>query len=395
MSHILILGGDGYLGWPTAMYFSSRGYQVTVVDNYFRRNACTELDTGMLYPVPTLIERVKIWYEKTGYEIKVVIGDLTNPEVMRSLFDGRVTYQWAVDTDFSGIPETVIHYAEQPSAPYSLINYHYADVTMVNNLRVTNNLVWAIRDFARDTHVIKLGTMGEYGTPDIDIEEGWLEIEHRGRSDKFLFPRQASSLYHTTKIMDTDLMWFGVRMWDLKVTDLMQGPVYGIETDEAGVDERLNTIFNYDEIFGTIINRFVTQAVGGYPLTVYGGGGQTRGYLNIKDTLQCLYASEKNSPQTGELRIYNQIMETFSVNQLAELTQKVGQQRGHQVEIKPIPNPRKEAESHYYNPTYQGLQDIGVKPNFLTEEVMDRLFAVVEQYKCNIRTDVIFRGIKW
>lgn len=395
MSHILILGGDGYLGWPTAMYFSNRGYQVSVVDNYFRRNACTELDTGMLYPVPTLIERAKIWYEKTGYEIKVVIGDLTNPELMRSLFDGRVTYQWSIHTGFSGIPATVIHYAEQPSAPYSLINYHYADATVVNNLRVTNNLMWAIRDFARDTHIIKLGTMGEYGTPNIDIEEGWLEIEHRGRSDRFLFPRQASSLYHTTKIMDTDLMWFGVRMWDLKVTDLMQGPVYGIETDEASVDDRLDTIFNYDEIFGTIINRFVTQAVVGYPLTVYGGGGQTRGYLNIKDTLQCVHASEKKSAKNGELRIYNQIMETFSVNQLAELTRKVGLQRGLQVEIKSIPNPRKEAESHYYNPTYQGLKDIGVKPNFLTEKVMDRLFAVVEQHKGNIRKDVIFRGIKW
>ena len=395
MSHVLILGGDGYLGWPTAMYFSSRGYEVTVVDNYFRRNACTELDTGMLYQVPTLIERTKIWYEKTGYEIKVVIGDLAEPELMRSLFDGRVKYQWAINSKFSGIPEAVVHYAEQPSAPYSLIDYKHADITVINNLRVTNNLLWAIRDYARDSHLIKLGTMGEYGTPNIDIEEGWLEIEHKGRKDNFLFPRQAGSLYHTTKIMDTDLMWFGVRMWDLKVTDLMQGPVYGIETEETEVDERLKTIFNYDEIFGTIVNRFVTQAIIGYPLTVYGGGGQTRGYLNIKDTLQCVHASEQTSAKKGELRIYNQIMETFSVNQLAELTQKVGYQRGYEVEIKSITNPRKEAEEHYYNPTYQGLKDIGVKPHLLTEVVMGRLFEVVEQYKENIRKDVIFRGVKW
>lgn len=395
MNHILILGGDGYLGWPTAMYFSRRGYQVTVVDNYFRRNACTELDIGMLYSVPTLIERAKIWYEKTGYEIKVVIGDLADTELMRSLFDGRVTYQWAVNPNFSGIPDTVVHYAEQPSAPYSLINYHYADVTVVNNLRVTNNLIWAIRDFARDTHIIKIGTMGEYGTPNIDIEEGWLEIEHKGRSDTFLFPRQASSLYHTTKIMDTDLMWFGVRMWNLKVTDLMQGPVYGIETEGAETDEQLKTIFNYDEIFGTIVNRFVTQAVIGYPLTVYGTGGQTRGYLNIKDTLQCVHASETNPAEKGELRIFNQIMETFSVNQLAKLTQKVGQQRGYKVGIKSIPNPRVEAEDHYYNPVYQGLKIIGVKPHLLTEEVMNRLFSIVEQHKGNIRTDIIFRGIQW
>ena len=230
---VLILGGDGYLGWPTALYFSSRGYDVTVVDNYMRRNACTELDTGMLYQIPTLIERAKIWHGKTGREIKVVIADLAEPASMRSLFNGTVEYNWSINRDFTGVPETVVHYAEQPSAPYSLINYYYADQTLVNNLRVTNNLVWAVRDYCPDTHIIKLGTMGEYGTPNIDIEEGWLEIEHKGREDKFLFPRQASSLYHTTKIMDTDLLWFGVRMWNLRVTDLMQGPVYGIETEET------------------------------------------------------------------------------------------------------------------------------------------------------------------
>jgi UDP-sulfoquinovose synthase len=413
MSHILILGGDGYLGWPTAMYFSNRGFDVTVVDNYFRRNACTELDVGMLYPVPTLQERAKLWHEFTGKEIKVVIGDLTDPEVMRGLFDGRARYSWAVDQTFSGIPETIIHYAEQPSAPYSLINYRYANITVANNLLITNNLVWALRDFSRDSHVIHIGTMGEYGTPNIDIEEGWLEIEHKGRKDTFLFPRQASSLYHTTKIMDTDLFWFGVRMWDLKVTDLMQGPVYGIETDESEIggkrkEERdsnlssltshlspLASIFNYDEIFGTIVNRFITQAVVGYPLTVYGKGGQTRGYLNIKDTLQCVHKSEQTPAKAGELRIFNQIMETFSANELAEMTQRVGKKLGYEVEINHLENPRKEAEEHYYNPTYHGLIDIGVEPHYLTDEVMEGMFRVVERYKANIRTDVIFKGIRW
>jgi len=395
MSHILILGGDGYLGWPTAMYFSARGYAVTVVDNYFRRNACNELDVGMLYPLPSLPERARIWHEKTGYEIKVVIGDLTDPEVMRGLFDGRVKYQWAMDPTFTGIPETVVHYAEQPSAPYSLIDYRYANVTVSNNLLVTNNLMFAVRDFAPETHMIKLGTMGEYGTPNIDIEEGWIEIEHKGRKGTFLFPRQASSLYHTTKIMDTDLFWFGVRMWNLKVTDLMQGPVYGLETDESAVDDRLKTLFNYDEVFGTIVNRFIVQAVVGYPLTVYGKGGQTRGYLNLKDTLQCVHMSEKTPAKAGELRIFNQIMETFSVNELAELTQRVGRKLGYDVTIKNIENPRKEAEEHYYNPTYQGLIDLGVEPHYLTEEVMESIFRVVAGYKDNIRQDVIFRGVRW
>jgi len=395
MSHILVLGGDGYLGWPTAMYFSARGYNVTVVDNYFRRNACTELDVGMLYQVPTLIERAKIWYEKTGKEIKVIIGDLTNPEVMRSLFNGSAEYNWAVNNEYSAVPQSVIHYAEQPSAPYSMINYKYANITIYNNLLVTNNLMFAVRDFSPDTHIIKLGTMGEYGTPDIDIEEGWIEIEHKGRKDNFLFPRQAGSLYHTTKVMDTDLLWFGVRMWDLRVTDLMQGPVYGIITEESENDNRLKTIFNYDEIFGTIVNRFIVQAIIGYPLTVYGKGGQTRGYLNINDTLQCVYMSEKRPAKKGELRIFNQIMETFSANELANKVQLVGKKLGYEVKIDHIENPRKEAEEHYYNPTYQGLIEIGVKPHFLTDEVIAQMYRIVEKYHENIRKDVIFKGVKW
>ncbi len=393
--HILILGADGYLGWPTAMYFSNLGYQVTAVDNYFRRNACTELDVGMLYPIPTLIERAKIWHEKTGKEIKVVISDLQDAELMRSLFDGRVKYQWAINETYTGKPQTVVHYAEQPSAPYSLLNYKYANTTLINNLSITNNLMFAIRDLSQDTHVVHVGTMGEYGTPNIDIEEGWLEIEHKGRKDKFLFPRQASSLYHTTKIMDTDLMWFAVRMWDLKVTDLMQGPVYGIETAESMIDDRLKPIYNYDEIFGTVINRFITQAIIGYPLTVYGKGGQTRGYININDTLQCIHKSTCNPPDNGELKIYNQIMETFSVNELAEKVRRVGRNLGYTVEIKQLENPRKEAEEHYYNPSYQGLLGLGVKPHYLTDDSLAKMFKAVESYKQNIRKDVIFRGVKW
>lgn len=395
MKDILILGGDGYLGWPTAMHFSNRGYNVTVVDNYMRRHACDELDTGMLYQVPTLIERAKIWHEKTGKEIKVVIGDLTDPELMRKFFNGQIEYDWAVNSSNPIVPETVIHYAEQPSAPYSLKNYRLADTTLTNNLRVTNNLMWAVKDLSPDTHIIKLGTMGEYGTPNIDIEEGWLTVQHKGREQKFLYPRQAGSIYHTTKVMDTDLLWFGVRMWDLKVTDLMQGPVYGFETEESNIDSRLKTIFNYDEIFGTIVNRFVTQAVVGYPLTVYGKGGQTRGYLNIKDTLQCVMKATEVPAKKGELRIFNQIMETLSAMEIAEKTKSVAGKMGIPVEIKPIENPRKEAEDHYYNPVYQGLVEIGVEPHYLTDDVMGNMIELVLNYKDNVRKDVIFKGVKW
>ncbi len=393
--HVMILGGDGYLGWPTAMYFSQRGYEVTVVDNYFRRKSCVDLDVTMLYPVPTLIERARIWHEKTGHEIKVAIGDLAETEFCRSLFDGRIRYDWAIKQKYTGIPDTIVHYAEQPSAPYSLLSYRHASETIANNLLVTNNVMFAVRDLCPETHIVKLGTMGEYGTPNIDIEEGWLDIEHKGRKDTFLFPRQASSIYHTTKIMDTDLIWFGVRMWNLKVTDLMQGPVYGMITEETIVDDRLKTIFNYDEIFGTIINRFIVQAVVGYPLTVYGKGGQTRGYLNLKDTLQCVHLSQMHPSKAGELRIFNQIMETFSVNELAEKTRSVGRSLGYNVTVENLENPRKEAEEHYYNPHYQGLLELGVKPHYLNDDVMSEMFKVVEKYKSNIRKDIIFRGVKW
>ncbi|MBW1697330.1 MAG: NAD-dependent epimerase/dehydratase family protein [Deltaproteobacteria bacterium] len=393
--NILILGGDGYLGWPTAMHFSKKGHVVTVVDNYFRRKACIELDVEMLCPVPSLIQRARLWHELTGQEIKVVIGDLTQPEIMRGLFNGTTTYTWCVDSQYPGPPDTVIHYAEQPSAPFSMINYRYANITLSNNLLVTNNLMYAVRDFCCDTHIIKLGTMGEYGTPNIDIEEGWIDIEHKGRRDRFLFPRQASSLYHTTKIMDTDLLWFGVRMWGLRVTDLMQGPVYGLATPETRIDDSLQTIFNYDEIFGTVLNRFVVQSVVGYPLTIYGQGGQTRGYLNINDTLQCVSISAEKPADRGQMRIFNQIMETFSVLELAERVKAVGHQMGYNVQVKHLENPRKEAESHYYNPTYQGLIDIGVVPHYLTDETIAEMFRLVSKHSKNIRLDSIFKGIKW
>lgn len=395
MSEVLVLGGDGYLGWPTAMYFSIRGYDVTVVDNYMRRHAIDELDTGVLYAVPNLIERAKLWHELTGKEIKVVIGDLSDPQVMRGCFTGEVSYAFPANAQFKGQPETVIHYAEQPSAPYSLINFKYADTTVINNIRVTNNLMWAVKDLSPSTHIIKLGTMGEYGTPNIDIEEGWLDVTHNDRTQKFLYPRQGGSIYHTTKVMDTDLLWFGVRIWGLRVTDLMQGPVYGFETKESAMDERLRTIFNYDEIFGTIVNRFIVQAVANYPLTVYGKGGQTRGYLNIEDTLQCVHASAVTPAAPGELRIFNQIMETFSANELAEKVRSAAEKLGINVSINHMPNPRKEAEEHYYNPTYQGLVDIGVTPHYLTEDLVIRMLEGVTAHKDNIRDDVIFRGIKW
>jgi UDP-sulfoquinovose synthase len=379
---ILILGGDGYLGWPTAMHLTAQGHEVTVVDNYLRRRLCREENVEPLFEVPNLHERVDLWESASGYKIPVFIGDLAEWEFVTEVFRAFT-------------PEAIVHYAEQPAAPYSMLNRRAATLTLQNNLMVTSNVIFAVREFCSDAHVVKIGTMGEYGTPNIDIEEGWLEIEHKGRRQKFLYPRQASSLYHTTKIMDTDLLWFYVRMWGIRVTDLMQGPVYGLFTDENADMEKLLPFFNYDELFGTVLNRFVVQAVAGYPLTVYGKGEQTRGYLNIKDTLNCVYLSLESPAKTGELRIFNQFTEAFTVNELAKRVQKAGNGLGLNVEIKPVENPRIEAEEHYYNPAHTGLLELGLEPNYLTDEVLAEMMELVLKYKENIQSHQIYRKVKW
>lgn len=379
---ILILGGDGYLGWPTAMYLAEHGHEVTVVDNYLRRNIAREEDVTTLYEVPTLPERARIWRDVSGQEIKCMIGDLTDWSFVERVFK---------ESD----PESIVHYAEQPSAPYSMLSRPAASLTIDNNLKVTYNVIFAMREFCPDAQMVKLGTMGEYGTPNIDIEEGWLDVEHNGRTQKFLYPRQASSLYHTTKVMDTDLLWFYVRTWGLRVTDLMQGPVYGIYTNESRRDERLLTCFSYDELFGTVLNRFIVQAVADYPLTVYGKGGQTRGYLNLMDTLECVRLSVMNPADQGELRIFNQFTEKFSVNELAELVAKSGQKIGLNVEVQHLENPRKELEEHYYNPKHEGLLNLGLEPHLLTENVIVEMLEKVQRHQKDIAEHKIFRNTKW
>ncbi|MGD1972269.1 MAG: NAD-dependent epimerase/dehydratase family protein [Desulfobacterales bacterium] len=379
---VLILGGDGYLGWPTAMHLSTQGHKVAVADNYLRRRLCREEKVDFLYAVPDLNERAVLWQSVSGHETAVHIGDLSEWDFIAQVFE-----------KFE--PEVIVHYAEQPAAPYSMLNRKAATLTLHNNLSVTANVIFAVREFCPDAHIVKLGTMGEYGTPNIDIEEGWLEVEHNGRQHMFLYPRQAGSLYHTTKIMDTDLLWFYVRTWGLRVTDLMQGPVYGIFTDESAQDERLLPFFNYDEIFGTVLNRFVVQAVAGYPLTVYGKGGQTRGYLNIKDTLNCVRLAVENPAKTGELRIFNQFTETFSINDLAAKVKKAGKQLALKVEIEHIENPRIEAETHYYNPKHTGLLDLGLTPHYLSEKDLLEMMEFVRQYKARINKDQIYRNVKW
>lgn len=380
--NVLILGGDGYLGWPTAMSYAAKGHTVAVADNYLRRNLALQTRSEALMPTPDLPTRAEIFRSVSQYNVAVEIGDLNDYRFMSNLFQ---KYQ----------PQAVIHYAEMPSAPYSMMGYDEARLTLNNNLTVTLNLIFAVMQYAPDCHIIKLGTMGEYGTPNIDIEEGWIEIEHKGRKGKFLYPRQAGSLYHTTKVMDTDLLWFYVRTYGLRVTDLMQGPVYGLSTPESDMDGRLLPNFHYDDIFGTVVNRFLVQAVAGVPLTVFGKGGQTRGYLNINDTLQCVELAMSNPVEKGQLRILNQFTETFSVNQLAEIVQRVGNGMGLDVKVQSIPNPRKEMEEHYYNPAHSGLLELGLKPHYLTDEVVASMLSEVLKYKDQIDVGKIMPRVRW
>ncbi|HEX9890726.1 MAG TPA: NAD-dependent epimerase/dehydratase family protein [Actinomycetota bacterium] len=380
---ILILGGDGYLGWPTAMHFSSRGHQVHVVDSYLRRRAHREQGTHSLTPIATsLPERAAAWKEVTGYEIGVTEGDVCDWAVVERLFrEVR--------------PEAVIHYGEIPSAPYSMKSREHAVFTQYNNVTGTLNVLWAIRDLAPDAHLVKLGTMGEYGTPNIDIEEGFIDISHKGRTDTLPFPKLPGSLYHASKVHDSTNIHFACRVWGLRATDLNQGVVYGIETDETRMDERFHTRFDYDEVWGTALNRFCLQAVIGHPLTVYGTGGQTRGFLNIVDTLQCVELATLNPAGPGEYRVFNQFTEAFSLMDLADLVHRAGKEYGLDVGVDHMDNPRVEAEEHYFNPVHTKLLDLGLKPHLLSETLIESMFGVIERYRDRVIPEVILPRTRW
>jgi UDP-sulfoquinovose synthase len=379
---ILVLGGDGYLGWPTAMYLSDRGNDVAVLDNFAKRRWEMELNVEPLIPIHTLHDRVKVWREVAGRSMNLLIGDLRNYDVIK---DALQTFE----------PEAVVHYGEQPSAPYSMIDHTRAVFTQTNNIAGTLNLLWALRDYAPDCHLVKLGTMGEYGTPNIDIEEGFLEIEHNGRKDVLPYPKQPGSIYHLSKVHDSHNILFACRAWNLRSTDLNQGVVYGIETDEILRDERLATSFHYDEVFGTALNRFCVQAVAGIPLTVYGRGGQTRGFLNIRDTLRCVELSILNPPRSGEYRVFNQFTEMFNILGLAELVKQQAEKLGHKVSIEHLENPRIEAEVHYYNPRHQKLIELGLVPHLLSDVLVTGMLSRIQEHGHRIKRDIIQPHVRW
>jgi len=379
---IIVLGGDGYCGWATALYLSARGHSVAIVDNFMRRQWDHELGAQTLTPILPLSDRLRTWTRLTGRTVDVFVGDVMDYDFLLS-----AVKQFA--------PETIIHFAEQRSAPYSMIDRKHAVFTQANNVIGTLNVLFAIREMRPDCHLIKLGTMGEYGTPNIDIEEGYIHIEHNGRRDLLPFPKQPGSFYHLSKVHDSHNMMFACKIWGIRATDLNQGVVYGTMTDEVALDEGLINRLDYDEVFGTVLNRFCVQAAIGQPLTVYGQGGQTRGFLDIRDTVRCIELACLNPAARGECRVYNQFTEQFSVLDIALKVQGAGNDLGIKVEIDHIPDPRVEAEQHYYNAKHSKLLDLGLQPHYLSESLLDSLMNIALKYRDRVDPTIMLPQVNW
>lgn len=379
---VLVIGGDGYCGWATALYLSNKGYEVAILDNLIRRHWDLELCSDTLTPIAPIQTRLERWKDLTGKTIELFIGDINNYEFLKQ---SMLKFE----------PDAVVHFGEQRSAPFSMIDREHAVLTQVNNVVGTLNLLYVMHDHFPNCHLVKLGTMGEYGTPNIDIEEGYITIEHNGRKDTLPYPKQPGSFYHLSKVHDSHNIHFACRIWGLRATDLNQGVVYGVLTEETGMDELLINRLDYDGVFGTALNRFCIQAAIGHPLTVYGTGGQTRGFLDIRDTVRCVEIAIANPAAVGEFRVFNQFTEMFSVGDLAMMVKKAGTAMGLNVEINHLENPRIEKEEHYFNAKNTKLIDLGLQPHFLSDSLLDSLLNFSVKYKHRVDQKQILPKVKW
>ena len=380
--NILVVGGDGYLGWPQAMYLAKRGHRVAIVDNLARRAWDLGCGTSSLVPILMLPERVALWKDLTGSVIETYVGDVMDYEFLAELLP-----QFA--------PDAIVHFGEQRSAPYSMIDREHAVRTQTNNVIGTLNLLYATKEFCPEAHLVKLGTMGEYGTPNIDIEEGFIEITHNGRKDVLPFPKQPGSFYHLSKVHDSHNIMFACKTWGIRSTDLNQGVVYGLRTEETVLDDGLATRFDYDAIWGTVLNRYCVEAAIGRPLTVYGAGGQTRGFLDIRDTLRCIELAILNPPRRGEYRVFNQFTEQFSILDLANLVQHIGAHKGLDVTVDHLPDPRVESEHHYYLARHTKLLDLGLVPHNLSDVLLDSIMDVVIRYRDRVIEGTLLPQVEW
>lgn len=379
---VLVIGGDGYCGWATALYLSNQGHEVGILDSLVRRHWDMELRVETLTPIAPIQTRLQRWKDLTGKTIDLFIGDINNyPFLEKSLLQFQ--------------PDAIVHFGEQRSAPFSMVDREHAVLTQSNNVIGNLNLLYAMRDHFPDCHLVKLGTMGEYGTPNIDIEEGYITIEHNGRKDTLPYPKQPGSFYHLSKVHDSHNIHFACKIWGLRATDLNQGIVYGVLTEETGMDELLINRLDYDGIFGTALNRFCIQAAIGHPLTVYGKGGQTRALLDIRDTVRCIEIAVNNPADAGEFRVFNQFTEMFSIHDLAMMVKKAGTTLGLSVEINNLENPRVELEDHYFNAKNTKLIDLGLDPHYLSDSLLDSLLNMAVKYQKRVDQQQILPKVKW
>ncbi|NET57446.1 MAG: NAD-dependent epimerase/dehydratase family protein [Symploca sp. SIO2E6] len=379
---VLVIGGDGYCGWATALYLSNLGYEVGIMDSLVRRHWDMELCVETLTPIAPIQQRLQRWQDLTSKSIDLFVGDINN---YNFLSQGMNQFQ----------PEAIVHFGEQRSAPFSMIDREHAVLTQANNVIGTLNILYAMAQDFPDCHLVKLGTMGEYGTPKIDIEEGYITIKHNGREDTLPYPKQPGSFYHLSKVHDSHNIHFACKIWGLRATDLNQGVVYGVLTDETGMDELLINRLDYDGVFGTALNRFCIQAAIDHPLTVYGKGGQTRGFLDIRDTVRCVEIAIANPAKAGEFRVFNQFTEMFSVKDLAEMVQKAGTAMGLKVEINNLDNPRVELEEHYFNAKNTNLLSLGLQPHYLSDSLLDSLLNFATKYSHRVDKNQILPKVSW
>lgn len=374
---VVVLGGDGFCGWPTALHLSSHGHDVVIVDDLSRRMIDVELESESLTPIRSMSERLAAWREVSGRDIGF------------HRFDVAVNYQRLFDLLVNWRPDAVVHFAEQRSAPYSMKSSSEKRYTVDNNLNATNNLLAAIVESSIDVHVVHLGTMGVYGygSAGMKIPEGYLKVkvetdEGAEVEEEILYPPSPGSIYHMTKTQDQMFFYFYNKNDYVRVTDLHQGIVWGTQTKETSQDERLINRFDYDGDYGTVLNRFLMQAAVGYPLTVHGTGGQTRAFIHIQDTVKCIQMALENPPEVGErVRIFNQMTETHRVRDLANM---VASRTG--VEVEYLANPRNEATENDLHVRNEGLLDLGLDPITLARGLMEEVVEVARQYRhrCDI-----------
>lgn len=379
---VIVVGGDGFCGWPTALHLANSGHKVLILDNLSRRKIDEELETRSLTQISSFTERIELANQFIENRLDGAVLDVSQE---KDRFREVVNSFW---------PDAIIHFGQQRSAPYSMISENHRCNTVNQNVSSTSNLLSVIATVNPEIHLVHLGTMGVYGYSKAfgKIPEGYLDItiNETGNQQDILYPANPGSIYHMTKCLDQLMFQFYHKNWGIPITDLHQGIVWGVSTNETELHEGLVNRFDYDAVYGTVLNRFLVQAVHGYPLTVYGTGGQTRAFIHISDTVKCVRMAMENPPEENRVRIFNQVAETKSVLDLAMMVSE-----RYSVPVQQVPNPRKEAESNDLDVSNEGLKHLGFNPVLLKNKLMDDVVYLAKQGKDFFRKENVLNSPKW